>query len=297
MSSTTDEPETTVARNTDAATGWLARTWRTYVTDVRRDTNTAALEAIGTGDRRASDETIGTLLLLGALCLIGIEYFGRTFEPQWLQSALRAVGLDAAAAQVGESILDTPHGKFWGLSLWSAVRVFFSVAVPLLIARRFLHLSPGDLGMRLRGIRSHVWPYVFLYFAAMPVIVWASFGAEFESRYPFYDPLPGEGLWPYVIGWWVLYSVQFVAVEVFFRGFLVLGLAPRMGIMAVYVSMVPYVMIHFNKPLAETLGAIVTALALGHLALKYRSIWWGAALHIAAALSFDLLALQHEGFF
>ena len=60
-------------------------------------------------------------------------------------------------------------------------------------------------------------------------------------------------------------AVQFIGVEVFFRGFLVLGLAPRMGVMAVYVSVIPYVMIHFAKPMLETLGAIVAAIALGHL--------------------------------
>jgi hypothetical protein len=298
VTSTTEDPRVQQASGQrDPRTGWLARTWRVYVTDVRRDTNAEALEAIGTGDRRASDLTIGTLLLVGALCLIGIEYLGNTFEPQWFQSALRVVGLDAAADQVGTSILDTPHGKFWGLTFWSAIRTLFYVAVPLTVARFALDIRPRDLGIRIRGILGHAPPYAFLCVAAMPFIIWASFGSEFEARYPFYDPLPGEGLWPYLLGWWAVYAIQFIGVEVFFRGFLVLGLAPRMGIMAVYVSVIPYVMIHFDKPMLETLGAIAAAIALGHLALKYQSIWWGAALHIAIAISFDLLALWHEGFF
>ncbi len=198
---------------------------------------------------------------------------------------------------MGTSILAEPHGKFWGLTFWSAVRIVLYAGVPLAVARLFLGISLADLGLRFRGTLCHAKPYVFLYFAVLPAIVWASFGAEFEAKYPFYDPLPGEGVWPYLMAWWVVYAIQFIGVEVFFRGFLVLGLAPRMGIMAVYVSAIPYVMIHFDKPMLETLGAIATAVALGHLALKYQSIWWGAALHVGTAVTFDVLALWHEGFF
>lgn len=297
VTSTTEEPRLSPSPTSAQPRGrWLARTWRTYVTDVRRDTNAAALEAIGTSDRRAGDLTIGMVLLSGALCLIAVEYLGQTFHPQWFQSALRLFGLDAAADQVGVSILESPHGKFWGLLFWSAIRAVFWIAVPLAVARA-LGIGSADLGLRIRGLLGHVKPYALLYVAALPFLILASTGAEFEARYPFYDPLPGEGLWPYVVAWWVVYSVQFVAVEVFFRGVLVLGLAPRFGVMAVYVAIIPYVMIHFGKPFAETVGAIVTAVVLGHLALKYRSIWWGAGLHIATAISFDALALSHQGFF
>jgi hypothetical protein len=45
----------------------------------------------------------------------------------------------------------------------------------------------------------------------------------------------------------------------------------------------------------EALAAIVGGIALGTLSLKTRSIWWGAALHIAVAATMDLLALWHAG--
>ncbi len=81
--------------------GWLARTWHTYVTEVVRDTNAASLEAIGTSSRRASDVTVGTILLVAAVCLIGIDYLGQTFEPEWFQSTLRLVGLDGGRRPSG----------------------------------------------------------------------------------------------------------------------------------------------------------------------------------------------------
>jgi membrane protease YdiL (CAAX protease family) len=54
---------------------------------------------------------------------------------------------------------------------------------------------------------------------------------------------------------------------------------------------VPYCMIHFQKPMAETFGAIIAGLVLGTLAMRTRSIWGGVAIHAAVALTMDVLAL------
>jgi len=55
--------------------------------------------------------------------------------------------------------------------------------------------------------------------------------------------------------------------------------------------LIPYCMIHFQKPLLETFGAIVAGLILGLLALRTRSIWGGATIHVAVATSMDVAAL------
>jgi membrane protease YdiL (CAAX protease family) len=68
-----------------------------------------------------------------------------------------------------------------------------------------------------------------------------------------------------------------------------------MGYTAVWASLVPYTMIHFEKPLAECLGAIVAGWVLGTLSLRTGSMWWGAAIHTAVAWGMDLLSLGHQG--
>jgi hypothetical protein len=55
---------------------------------------------------------------------------------------------------------------------------------------------------------------------------------------------------------------------------------------------VPYCMIHYGKPMAETCGAIFAGLVLGTIAMRTRSIWGGVAIHVCVALSMDGLALQ-----
>ena len=57
--------------------------------------------------------------------------------------------------------------------------------------------------------------------------------------------------------WEVLYALQFLSLEFFFRGFLLQGLRRALGANAIFVMIVPYCMIHYGKPMAETLGAIV----------------------------------------
>jgi uncharacterized protein len=57
---------------------------------------------------------------------------------------------------------------------------------------------------------------------------------------------------------------------------------------------VPYCMIHFSKPLPEALGAIVAGVVLGTLSLRTGSILGGAMLHVAVAVTMDVLALARK---
>ena len=95
----------------------------------------------------------------------------------------------------------------------------------------------------------------------------------------------------------MLYATQFLSLEFFFRGFMVHGLRRRIGSAAIPVMMVPYCMIHFEKPLPETLAAIIAGLVLGFMSLRTRSIILGAAIHVSVALSMDFTSLWRKGFF
>jgi hypothetical protein len=89
--------------------------------------------------------------------------------------------------------------------------------------------------------------------------------------------------------------MQFFAIEYFFRGFMTLGLKPRLGSASILVMPAPYCMIHYYKPFPEALGAIGAGLVLGVLAWRTETIIYGWFLHYAVALSMDLLALWQIG--
>jgi membrane protease YdiL (CAAX protease family) len=59
------------------------------------------------------------------------------------------------------------------------------------------------------------------------------------------------------------------------------------------VMVVPYCMIHYGKPMPETLGAIVAGIVLGTLAMRTRSIWGGVLIHIAVAITMDMMAVAN----
>jgi membrane protease YdiL (CAAX protease family) len=175
---------------------------------------------------------------------------------------------------------------------WVAWTTVGFVALPL----AYLLLRPGrrlrDCNLAWRGFREHVWIYVALFAAVFPVIYLVSWSPSFYQFYPMY-PLAGRSLHDLLL-WESLYAVQFLALEFFFRGFLVGGLGRYLGVLSVPVSVLPYMMLHFSKPWPEAYAAIFAGLILGWLAWKTKSIWGGVFIHSAVAVSMDLLALSHK---
>jgi membrane protease YdiL (CAAX protease family) len=292
-----DEPAAPTLTITAPPVGAPARRglWQRYVTDVRRDADAASAAYRTTTPSRVADRKVFIVLVTTAVSLTGINFLSNGDEPGWIVSPLRAVGLDSLAASIEHTLTASSHAEFWQLAMWVVVVVFGYVVLPSFVIRSVLHERVRDYGLRVSGVASHGGMYVTLYAIAAPFLVLASFGAAFQHRYPFYNLHPAEGLWPYLWAWWALYALQFVALEFFFRGFLVHGLAPRFGYAAVFVMIVPYNMIHYGKPMPEALAAIVGGIVLGTLSLKTRSIWWGAALHITIAATMDLCSLWHQG--
>ena len=120
---------------------------------------------------------------------------------------------------------------------------------------------------------------------------------EFQNRDPLLEVFQGQDeVWPDLRIWWIFSVLQFVAVETFFRGFLVLGLAKRFGQMSILIATIPYLMIHFTKPPVEALAAIVGGIVMGFLAYRTKSVWWGVALHVSVAALMDFLSLGQKGF-
>jgi uncharacterized protein len=189
------------------------------------------------------------------------------------------------------------HGfdPYWVLRVkawWVGSILIGFLALPALV----MSLLPGnrlrDCNLGLRGFREHFWIYVGLYGAVLPVIWIVSLSPSFYTFYPMYGQAGRS--WFDLLMWEGMYAGQFVALEFFFRGFLVGGLGRTIGIFAVPVSVMPYMMIHFSKLLPEAAASVVAGFILGYLAWKTKSIWGGVCVHCAVAITMDLLALAHK---
>jgi membrane protease YdiL (CAAX protease family) len=242
---------------------------------------------LGSDDQRAV-----WVLLVSALALTFNNFASN--DSRWFERLLDGLGLDRLAARLEDSMTTSGSADRNDLIFWAVIQVIGYVMPAVLVIRIVLREHLSDHGVRIAGTLRFAAPYAVLYLLAVPALVAVSSTGEFQARYPFLHVEAGDALAPLFV-WWVLYGMQFCALEFFFRGFMVHGLAPRFGVMAVFVMAVPYNMLHYGKPTLEALAAIVGGVALGLLALRSRTIWYGAALHIGVALTMDVLSLTRQG--
>lgn len=185
-----------------------------------------------------------------------------------------------------------PYFDLLPYQYWGVASLLLRVLVPLVVVTLVLRESPREWGWRFPLDWHHVWPYVVFLAVMVPVLFGASVLSSFQAKYPFYDGAMAGG-WHFW-GFQLFYGLQFLGVEAFFRGFLLFGLWPRLGWNAIPVMVIPYVMIHFGKPMPETLAAIVAGSVLGYLALRSRSFLWGALLHWSVGLTMDAFVIGRE---
>jgi len=269
------------------------RSWLRLLAETRTETDADAA-ANSAADPAGATKTMAVVAITAALALTTLNFFA--YDPTWLVTTLDRLGLAGLALSLRATFFENDYGEFWRLVHWASVQIASYVVFPL-VACRYLKLSVRDLGLSWRGKLRHGRAYLPLLAISLPFVALASLRSDFLSRYPFYQPLEGDGIWPYLAFWWLLYGLQFVALEFFFRGFLVHGLKHRLGFGAVFAMVIPYNMLHFQKPLLEALAAIVGGTVLGVLSLRYRSIWWGVALHLSVAGAMDVLSLLRQGWF
>lgn len=185
------------------------------------------------------------------------------------------------------------YGRLARLWYWSTVTSVCYMLIPMLYVKFVMKQRIRDYGFSVKGILDHAWIYIGMFAIVLPALFVVGNTDSFQRTYPFYKQA-GRSAFDFFM-WEFAYIAQFLSLEFFFRGFLVHGLKHRMGMYCVLVAVMPYCMIHFGKPMPETLGAIFAGLALGTLSLFTRSIWLGVAIHVSVAISMDIIALWYAG--
>ena len=241
------------------------------------------------------DRKVIAVLLTACVMLTLQNYIFRNGSFQQVPALLEWFGAKDLADWIGRRTYATQDRQLAQLLFWAAGSVTTYVLLPTLVIRLVLRERIADYGLRFRGILGSSWIYLAMFLFMLGPLALASQTDAFQAKYPFYHLQPGEPFWPRLWIWEAAYTCQFFALEFFFRGFMVHGLRQRLGIYAIFVMTVPYCMIHFGKPMAETFAAIGAGIILGLMSLKTRSIWFGACLHVAVAMSMDFLALWHKG--
>ncbi len=182
------------------------------------------------------------------------------------------------------------YGSLKRYAWWSGWRFIGYVLIPCMVIFSMPGEKISSYYISLKDFFKHLPIYLGLYLLILPAVIIASKTDSFNLTYPFYKLANRSSLDLWV--WEGLYSLQFLSLEFFFRGFMLKALRPRFGSGAIFVMLVPYCMIHYGKPMAETYGAIIAGLVLGTLAMRTKSIWGGVLIHLGVALTMDFMSLS-----
>ena len=252
----------------------------------RREHDQEAMERGGSG----FDLSVVGVVVCASLMLTLQEYYGSSSHYDTLVEAASWVGWGEWMEGVFK---DERYGRLARLWYWSGATSLCYVVGPMVYIKLFKRERIRDFGFSFKGIGDHVGWYAAMFLAIVPLLFAVGWTPEFQKTYPFYKQA-GRSAFDFLM-WEAAYILQFASLEFFFRGFLVHGAKRRLGVYAVVLAVMPYCMIHFGKPMPETLGSIVAGVALGTLSLMTRSIWLGVAIHVSVAVSMDLIALGYRG--
>jgi membrane protease YdiL (CAAX protease family) len=221
--------------------------------------------------------------------LTAIFYLKNPETPAWLLTGTRFEYL-------GEYIARSPYNNLPALGWWAAVVTVFYFLIPAACIKLLYGETLAEYGLNLRIEPRFAKLFATVATIVLPLVYLMSMTESFTAKYPFLKIYDGE---PYIgttlVIWELMYFVQFFGLEFFFRGFLVHSLKPALGIYSIFAMTVPYCMIHFGKPPAETLAAIAGGIFLGWLSYRNGNIWIGLLLHCTVAFSMDVLALYNKG--
>ncbi|MBM3415567.1 MAG: CPBP family intramembrane metalloprotease [Bacteroidetes bacterium] len=146
-------------------------------------------------------------------------------------------------------------------------------------------------GLETKGFNRK--PYFIMLLIMLPLVAAASTQADFLAVYPKLKSIEGVFQDDRITGWHKLlfefsYGSDFITIELFFRGFLVLAFVKWAGRDAILPMACFYCTIHFGKPLGECISSYFGGIILGIIVYNTRSIWGGFLVHLGIAWMMEL---------
>ncbi len=185
---------------------------------------------------------------------------------------------------------------FW----WFGCSVLFYLVLPLLLSWATRGSFTRRYGLGLGDRRAGLTITAVFLGVMLPIVYLASRFPTFAGHYPLAGQAAfslhlGPGKAERSLGLFALYEaayfLYFVGWEFLFRGWMLNGLLRRFGRGgAILIQTAPFALMHLGKPELEALGSVIAGIALGVLALRTRSFWYGAVLHGVIAVWMDVLA-------
>jgi membrane protease YdiL (CAAX protease family) len=131
-------------------------------------------------------------------------------------------------------------------------------------------------------------PYLLMLLLMVPLIVLAATQVGFQAMYPRAKLIEATGVealqhWKYYLFFELCYGFDFISIEFFFRGFLILSLWHICGRHCIIPAACFYCCIHLGKPLGEAISSFFGGILLGVVTYNTKSIWGGLLVHLGIA--------------
>jgi len=180
---------------------------------------------------------------------------------------------------------DAGWNNYWNHVIYWPLLVLITGGILLLVWKAFDPQQPF-YGFRTKGIDWK--PYLFMLLIMLPLIAAASTQPDFLAVYPKLQSIKevftdDRATWWHKLLFELSYGSDFITIELFFRGFLVLAFVKWAGRDAILPMACFYCTIHFGKPLGECISSYFGGIILGIVVYNTRSIWGGLLVHLGIA--------------
>lgn len=175
----------------------------------------------------------------------------------------------------------------------------FIFALPVYIIWRWYDRKQTPQFYGFSGKTFYPIPYLLLLLCILPFIYYASTTAGFLQQYPIYKSnfaaaylkLPQ---WLPLLSFELFYGIDFVFVELFFRGFLIILIGRYFGPQMIILAASIYCIFHLGKPIGETISSFFGGMLLGMFSYYSRSIYGGIILHLGVAYMMEVFAFLQK---
>ncbi|MGN6163631.1 MAG: CPBP family intramembrane glutamic endopeptidase [Flavisolibacter sp.] len=184
---------------------------------------------------------------------------------------------------------DTALNNYWNHVVYWPLRLVVVTAALYIVWQTF------DKDQNFYGVGGGHFdpkPYFMMLLIMVPLIAAASTQPDFLAVYPklknveYLSGQHNNGL--YKLLYELSYGSDFISIELFFRGFLVLAFVKWAGKDAILPMAVFYCTIHFGKPLGECISSFFGGLLLGIVTYNTRRILGGLIVHLGIAWMMEL---------
>lgn len=189
--------------------------------------------------------------------------------------------------------IGSPRHTLPTLTWWSTTTILIYVLFPVVYAWIFRDRI-RSYGLSLEFVRTEARLLLLAIPAIAGLVLIAVQDSRFQSQYPLYHLDASQGTITELLVFEVLYGLSFVALEFYFRGYMVHAGKAMLGVHAVPLMAFFYCLIHLSKPLPECVASLIGGLILGYVALKLRSIAVGVAAHLTLAWGVDAAVLHNR---